>query len=205
MRKHITKEQIVATALELLKDKNDIGCVNLREIARTIGCAHTNIYNYFRSFDELLWELRITIEKNFITELSQQLSHIQEDEVKLNRFFYTIAKMYLDNKGWFGLLWIHYIDGVRPDKDIVATKQTVGQMLDFLREIWLGIHHVAVDQALIFRVLHNVHCYIVGEVSNYIHDRRLVHDAEELKTYIADTSVSIFTLCLTRGNGAANR
>ncbi len=44
-KKKITKEQIISTALDLMRDKNELRTVNMREIARTLGCAHTNIYN----------------------------------------------------------------------------------------------------------------------------------------------------------------
>ena len=68
MRKGITKEQVVETTLKLIKDSENIRSVNLRGVAREIGCAHTNLYNYFSSFDELLWCAHIRILEIFLEE-----------------------------------------------------------------------------------------------------------------------------------------
>ena len=47
-------EQIVDHALALIAEKGTSRDVNLREISRRVGCAHTNIYNYFASLQDLL-------------------------------------------------------------------------------------------------------------------------------------------------------
>ena len=54
----ISKELIVETALALINEEGSSSKVNLREIARRLGCAHTNIYNYYPSLDELLGRAR---------------------------------------------------------------------------------------------------------------------------------------------------
>ena len=51
----MTADRFIDETLELIAEKGGSQEVNLREIARRIGCAHTNAYNYFVSFDELLW------------------------------------------------------------------------------------------------------------------------------------------------------
>jgi len=83
MKKSITKEQIIETALDLLKDKSDIRSVNLREIARVLGCAHTNLYNYFPSFNDLLWEAHMEIENQFIKKIALELESVQDGYLKI--------------------------------------------------------------------------------------------------------------------------
>jgi AcrR family transcriptional regulator len=51
-----TRERFIATTLGLIEAEGGSQSVNLREVARRMGCAHTNVYNYFDSFGELLWE-----------------------------------------------------------------------------------------------------------------------------------------------------
>lgn len=204
MKKSITKEQIIETALDLLKDQSDIRRVNLREIARVLGCAHTNLYNYFPSFNDLLWETHIEIENKFIARVSFTLENAQNgqhDKDQLYRFFFSLSEFYLDHKGWFRLAWLDYIDDVRPEKDQAATEKTVNIMVGMLEVIWLGIYPNAPDRNRLHRVLHAVHCYIVGEVSNFINGRGLIPDKELLKEHIAETAATFFTLSLGRDNG----
>jgi AcrR family transcriptional regulator len=196
MKKSISKEQIIETALEMLKDKSNIREINLREIARVLGCAHTNLYNYYPSFNDLLWEAHIEIGIKFIQQMNLILERIQDPKAKLYQFYYFLSEFYLDNKGWFRLAWLDYIDVVRPDKDKIVTEKTVSEMVELLRNIWIGIYSNELDRKSIRRVLHDVHCYIVGEVSSYINGRGIIHDKELLKQHIAETSVTFFTLYL---------
>jgi AcrR family transcriptional regulator len=196
MNKSITKDQIIETALDLMKDRSDIRSINLREIARTLGCAHTNLYNYFPSFNDLLWEAHIAIQKKIISELYVKLTEMPDNSQKLQCLFSTLAGEYLEHRGWFRLAWLDYIDDVRPDKDIIATEETVSSMVEVLKNIWQETGHEVLDREKIYWVLHNVHCYIIGEVSNYFNGRRLISSEEELRNHIADTSLMMFTLCL---------
>lgn len=196
MKKSITKKQIIETALDLLKDQSDIRNVNLREIARVLGCAHTNLYNYFSSFNDLLWEAHMEIENKFIEQILLTLENVQDNKVKLHQFYFSLSELYLDHKGWFRLAWLDYIDDVRPEKDKIATEKVVNTMVEILEAIWLSIYPNAPDRERIHGVLHDVHCYIVGEVSNFINGRGLIQDKEVLKKHIAETAVAFFTLSL---------
>lgn len=196
MRKSITKEQIIKTALDLLRDKNDIRSVNLREIARVLGCAHTNLYNYFSSFNDLLWEAHMEIEKKFIEKILLDIEHLQDDKQKLYGFFFSLSELYLDNIGWFRLAWLDYIDDMRPEKDKIVTEEAVSTMVEILDSICHGIYINIYVQEDIHCVLHDVHCYIVGEVSNFINGRGLINDIQILKKHIAETAAIFFMLTL---------
>lgn len=195
-KKNISKDQVIETAVELIKDKQDTRSVNLREIARVLGCAHTNLYNYFPSFNDLLWEVHIAIQARFIEEVSLRLTKIQDAELRLQCFFATFIDIYLSHIGWFRLEWFDYIGENRPERNKTATEKMVYQLVDILTDIWIDLYHDAPDRKKMNRILHNVHCYIIGEVSNFINGRRLIHDETELKNYVLSTSISIFKLCL---------
>lgn len=194
MKKSITREQIIDTTLDLLKDSNDIRNVNLREIARVLGCAHTNLYNYFPSFNNLLWEALIEIENKFIKQMTLTLESVLDPKTKLYKFYFSLAELYLDHKGWFRLIWLDYIDDVCPEKNKIATEEVVDTMVEILEAICLDIHPNAPDHDCIHGILHDVHCYIIGEVSSFINGRGLIQDTELLKKHIADTAVTFFTL-----------
>ncbi len=196
MKKNLSREQIVETALELMRNRSDLRSLNLREIARTLGCAHTNLYNYFPSYNDLLWETHATLQNVFIEILSKRLQTATTAEMRLTYFFQAIVEMYVDNKGWFRLAWHEYIEGQRTERDVQAVESANKLLNKYLLEIWQELTGDFADLKQMSRVLHNTHCYIIGEISNYIKGRGLIEDEETLKTYIAHESLNMFRVCL---------
>lgn len=196
MKKKITKEQVVETALELMRYNNNLGALNLREIARTLGCAHTNLYNYFSSYNELLWETHAAIHVVFMKIITEKLKTTDTAERRFVCFFETFVDMYMDNKGWFRLLWHEYIKGDRPQRDIEVTGDANKMVNNYISDIWNELFGEYPDKNKVKRVLHNTHCYIVGEISNYILGRGLIEDEKELKKYITHEAIRMFKLCL---------
>jgi len=174
LKKNITKKQIVNTALELMQNKNDLRGLNLREIARTLGCAHTNLYDYFPSYNDLLWETHVILQVMFMEILTEKLKAANSAELRLNCFFKAFVDMYVDNKGWFRLAWHEYIGDERPQRDIEATEKTNTELNRHITEIWKELSGKYPDAERTKRVLHNTHCYIVGEISNYLLGRGLI-------------------------------
>ncbi|MDR0286967.1 MAG: TetR/AcrR family transcriptional regulator [Clostridiales bacterium] len=197
MKKNITKEQIVKTALELMRNKIDLHGLNLREIARTLGCAHTNIYNYFTSYNDLLWETHAALQEVFIEVLTKKLDTAETAEMEFAYFFEAFVNTYIDNKGWFRLEWHENIEGKRPMRDIEATDTTNKWLNTHISDIWKELYGEYPNADNTKRVLHNTHCYIVGEISNYILGRGLIENEAKLKNYITREAIRIFKLCLS--------
>lgn len=196
MKKNLTKEQIIETTLNLMGNESDLRRLNLRQIARSLGCAHTNLYNYFPSYNDLLWEAHMAIQEIFMDMLIKKLDTARTAEQRFAYFFHAFAEMYLDNKGWFWLSWHEYIDGNRPQKDVELLEQINHKMNQCISEIWNEIYGQWPNAETIKRVLHNTHCYILGEVSNYLLGRGLIENDDELKAYIGCEATSMFRLCL---------
>jgi len=45
-KKHVSKEIILETTLSLIDKNEGINDVTLRDIAKKVWCAHTNLYNW---------------------------------------------------------------------------------------------------------------------------------------------------------------
>jgi len=200
VKKNITKEQIVETALDLMKNKSDLRGLNLREIARTLGCAHTNLYNYFLSYNDLLWEAHATLHEIFMEMLTEKLSAANTAELRLAYFFEAFVDMYIDSKGWFRLAWHEYIGGERPRRDVEVTEATNKALNKRISEIWKELSGKYPNGDTTKRVLHNTHCYIVGEISNYLLGRGLIENETELKAYVSHEAIRMFKLCLLEGD-----
>lgn len=196
MKKNITKEQIIETTLELMREKADLRGLNLREIARTLGCAHTNLYNYFPSYNDLLWETHAVLQEVFLGMIIRKLEKADTAELRLAYFFEAVVDMYVSNEGWFRLSWHEYVGGERPQQDIEATQKANKEINRYVSEIWNELSGAYPDAEQTKRVLHNTHCYIVGEISNYIFGRGLIQNEVEFKAYVSHEATQMFKLCL---------
>lgn len=196
MKKGITKEQVIDVALNLMREKEDIRSVNLREIARVLGCAHTNLYNYFGSFDDLLWEAHVALLQKASDSVKEKISQTDDEELKLQYFFFEFVDFYLNNKGWFRLAWVEIIGGKRPKSNEIATVQAVDTFVDSLITIWKNLYELEPQKEKMKYALHNVHCYIYGEVSIYIARRSLIPEESEFKKYVVKEAVKMMKLLL---------
>ena len=51
----ITKDKLVEITVKLIEENGGAQGVNMRSVAKSAECAHTNVYNYFESYESLLW------------------------------------------------------------------------------------------------------------------------------------------------------
>ena len=196
MKKNITKDQIVYTALELMRDKTDLHGMNLREIARTLGCAHTNLYNYFSSYNDLLWETRATLQEILASTIEDRLAEAGAADLKLTALFEIFIDAYVDNKGWFRLVWHEHIAGERPQRDIEVTDNMNQLLHSYAIDICKEFSQNGADDAQIKQVLHNTMCYIAGEISNHISGRSGIQNEEVLKAHVSFEALNMFLTCL---------
>ncbi len=128
--------------------------------------------------------------------LKDNLSSATTAEIKLKYFFNTFLQLYLDNTGWFRLAWMEYIGDDRPDSDVIATIAARKELDNYILNIWEDLTGNKPDGDKVSIVVHNTHCYIVGEVSNYISGRSLIENQIEFKDYVVNQAIKILTLCL---------
>ena len=128
--------------------------------------------------------------------LTEKLKTADSAESRLNCFFKAIVDIYMDNKGWFRLAWHEYLGDERPQRDIEATENANTELNRQIAGIWKEFYGEYPDKERTKRVLHNTHCYIVGEISNYLLGRGLTENEAELKPYITGEATRIFRLCL---------
>lgn len=191
MSKGISKEQIVHVTLELIKDREDIRSVNLREIARILGCAHTNLYNYYKDFDRILWDVLDVILEKSLEHMTAYIGQIGDYNLKLEHFFKRFIEFYLENIGWFRLSWFEKLKGDRPQKNIDMTTHTVEVFCGILTDIFQRIYGIILTMDEAKYVLHNVHCYLHGEVSIFIAGKGLIVEEAGFKKYVANECVKI--------------
>ena len=196
MKKFTSKEHIMTEILELMRNNENLRMLNLQEIAKELDCTLINICEYFPSYNDLLWDAHAAIHGVFKCMLIEKLAHTDTAELKFVYFFQTIVDIYMDNKGWFRLAWLEYIEGERPQKDIDAVNAGTKFLDNYISDIWNGIFNEYPDKESTGRIMHNMHCYIIGEISNHLLRKGRKKNETELRSYIANESALMFRLCM---------
>lgn len=194
MAKGISKEQIIGVTLALIKDKENIRSVNLREIARHLGCAHTNLYNYYEDLDAILWDVMDEVLHKSLENLSEGIEKIDDDNIKLDNFYRRFVEFYIDNRGWFVLCWFEKLSGSRPQKNYDLTVKTVDYFADIVADVFHRMDGIKLIPKESKYILHNVHCYLHGEVSIFLAGRGLIKEETEFKNYVVDVCVKMTKL-----------
>lgn len=150
------RDSFVDAVLGMLDEGTGIREVNLRAVAQRIGCAHTNAYNYFASFEELLWwSLRGALER--------MVGFTDPEAEDLIDGYIAFA---LEHPAWYRLIWLDRLGGDPPP-----------EVKEFLRvpanvfETWVSEHlgsgrTVGLEEAT--RILHG---YLHGELAAIVSER----------------------------------
>ena len=194
MAKGLSKQRVIETALKLIDETGTK--INFRDIARELNCAHTNLYNYFDSFDALLWEAQEDIMRRLQSSIDENTARKTEPEAKLAAFFHSFVDFYLRHKGWFTLSWFEPLRSPRPKTHYDLTVSTVNAMLTTLEDISRQMNLSPASEDEIKFYLHNVHSYIIGELSIFFSGRSLIQDETQLRDYVNVNSVMILTAFL---------
>lgn len=219
MKKGISKEKIIDKALEIIKDSQDFSGVNLRVVARELGCAHTNLYNYFSNFDQLLYEVYIKVLSIFSEKINGKISGTDDFTILLNKFFSEIVDFYLTNRGWFRLLWMEPIGGVYREKSYLGAARSVDHSVYLLEQAIMKSSCKTPATGQLKNLVHVVHCYIYGEVSLYIANHSFIQDDPNVlksakiipftndtslaaeasfRKYVVDEAMEVFLLFLSK-------
>jgi len=188
MNNSITKENIINTALELMRHSNNPKEISMRVVAHSLGCAHTNLYNYISSYSMLLWEAHTALQEIFMETLRNRLISCHDAGKEQIVMFETFIRFYLENIGWYRILWVEYLGVSRPESNRVAVERARAELdgYAFALKFHTEQHKYPNGKKEIRDAIHGAHCYIIGEVSNFISGRGLTDD---INFFIHDTAV----------------
>ena len=160
--------------------------VNLREIARRIGCAHTNVYNYFASFDDLRWAAFRRALKRYGQYLIHDLDDSLPSDVYLHRVITNLATFPQENSGVYRFIASDPIDLDEIPADIL---DTVATMKQWLFDVLEAAHAPALAPADAERISNIVLAYIDGETLNLINGR--VVPGEDIRGRVVENSLRL--------------
>jgi AcrR family transcriptional regulator len=161
---HPTAKSMVEHTLAMIDEKGGCKGVNLRQIAARCECAHTNTYNYFRSFDQLLWAAMIHSLRSMGEKVDQALQLQVSSMPPLRAFFKVQLDYALDHPGQYRLFWMEPLKGEVPAE--------VLSILESMRQRWWAFLsaqlNLTLSPELMTRMGHLIHGYFHGEICKNI-------------------------------------
>lgn len=185
--------QFVDETLNLIEEKGGSHDVNLREVSRRVGCAHTNAYNYFGSFEGLLWASYRKAIRIYDEYLTNNLDISDSDFSSLSLLIERLAKFPMDHPGLYRFIGSDplAIENMPPDviEAISELKERFIQGIMKLNNPVMS-HSDAADIASI------IIAYISGESFDVINGRVLPE--EDLPGRIVRNALRLYG-CLSSG------
>lgn len=96
-----TSEKFIEAMLETISEKGGLSGVNLRMVAKKVGCAHTNAYNYFDGYEGLIFAAYDKALDLYGVAVIEGLDEIESAGAYFIRFIQNIIDFALNNPGFY--------------------------------------------------------------------------------------------------------
>ena len=183
-----TAERFIQETLSLIAERGGSSDVNLREVSRRVGCAHTNVYNYFSSFDDLRWAAFRRALGAYGDALSEGLDDPLPPSDYLRRLITNLATFPQAHPGIYRFIGSDPIDLDAMPAEVMDTVVTMKRwLIDAFTSCAPGVDPTTAAEAC-----NVVYAYIDGETFNLINGR--VVPGEDIKGRIVDNSLRLFAV-----------
>jgi AcrR family transcriptional regulator len=160
--------QYVDAALAHIDKSGGAGGLNLRELSRTIGCAHTNAYNYFASSDELVWHSLVGALARLMQYTLDAMAQVGADPgPRLEAFVGSQVEFAMAHPGWYRLIWLDPLPGTPPPALVSALNEP--RML--FAEIIAKLAPPALGEGQARHIADILHNYLHGALSKLVAER----------------------------------
>ncbi len=177
IKKKITKNSIIEATLELINEKNGSSEVTIRDIAQKLNCSHPNIYNYYKSLGLLKWDCIEAIMTRMVDTVMASVENLLDSKEKMSVFFASLLDFYINNRGWYILLWFDPIQAEMPEKIKQVILMPRKQFCLFLERIYP--EYDLTNEAE--EITDTVNSYIHGQMAKFVTGRSFFPDLDILK------------------------
>ena len=112
-------ERYVAMTLDLIEERGTSVGVNLREVSRRLGHAHTNVYNYFESYEDLLEHALRRAILHYAKAMAANLNGDLSARDCYRRFTRNMVEWSIQNPGYHRFISTDPLDPDALPKDII--------------------------------------------------------------------------------------
>ena len=163
-------ERYVDQTIALISEKGGSRDVNLREISRRIGCAHTNVYNYFASLDDLLWAAFRRALRLYAEAMVEGLDGSLSGHAFFQRLIRNLVGFAVDHPGLHRFISSDPLDPERIPDDVIVT---VSGLKRFYMDCLAVLCGDRLDRRRVEQLGDILLAYLDGETFNLINGRVL--------------------------------
>ncbi|MDD3169434.1 MAG: TetR/AcrR family transcriptional regulator [Eubacteriales bacterium] len=179
-KNNVSKEAVVETAVRMIDESKGLRNVTLRVIAKEMGCAHTNLYNYFDNLDEIYWQALGNVLVKMIAFCLKDTEKQKDPGEKIFQTISNIIDFSFDHEGWYRLIWFEPLSG-EPTPEVrgilFQPAEIFTRSLMEASERELSKEEADVISDIILGYLH-------GELSIWINHRSFIQERAEMKSKI---------------------
>ena len=182
----VTADRFIDTMLALITESGGSQDVNLRQISRRIGCAHTNVYNYFASYEDLRWAAFRRALRTYGEYLVHNLDNSLTPSVYIRRLITNLATYPEEHQGLYRFIASDPIDiDVIPEDILMSVAAMKAWLFDVMEEA-KAPHLESADAE---RIANIVLAYIDGETLNLINGR--IVPGEDIKGRVVENAMHL--------------
>lgn len=169
MAMKIGKKEIIEKTLELILIKGGSDKLTIREIAKAMGCTHPNIYNYYNSMNDLMWDVLAAILESMVSSVLKGMETCEKTE-RFNAFMENYIRFCLEKIPWYKVMWFERISGEVPERVKQSIEMPGKKMVEILKEMipQLNSEERAEEMARI------INSYVRGSIGAYVTERRRI-------------------------------
>ena len=165
-----TAERYIETTLELVAEQGGSSEVNLREISRRIGCAHTNAYNYFKSREDLLWHAMRRVLQQYGDVMTSGLDESESPSSNFQQLMRNMVEWSVNNPGLHRFI---SSDPIKPEEIPQDIIENVSTMKAWISNTFKALAKNQIDGEELSNLVDIMLGYLDGEVFNLINGRVL--------------------------------
>jgi AcrR family transcriptional regulator len=160
-------------------------------VSRRLGYAHTNVYNYFTSFEDLLWAAFRRVLDDYGSYLAHDLDDTLPTDEYLRRLITNLVTYPQRNPGLYRFIGSDPISAGDFPTDILDTVVEMKQQLFDAFKVCAP----SADSAVVEEACNIVYAYVDGETFNLINQR--IVPGEDIAGRVVGNAIRLFHL-LTR-------
>lgn len=168
--KNSTAERFVLATLELIEEKKGSRDVTLSEVAKNVGCAHTNAYNYFDGFGGLIVAALDRVLDVLETYIRMNLSKEKSALENLRGFYKGYIDFSIDHIGYYRFL------NTDPGNVDMLPETMVNRITDLRglsRDIVYVLMETEYSREASDHISDIITTYVEGDIANLINERLL--------------------------------
>ena len=193
-----TSDKFIEAMLELIHENGSLTGVNLRMVAKKVGCAHTNAYNYFDGYEGLIYAAYDQALILYALAVVEGLDSIKDRASYFLQFIKNIISFALNYPGYYRFIGSDVFDlsGLHPE--------TIQKAID-LKNFFLQTFYLVTEKNLSKETSDDyaniLMSYIDGELYNIINMRSFPDDNTEAR--IMDNTIKLVQM-FTSNNKNSN-